>query len=539
MRLRKHGLLVFITILLAIVTCAPAYAFTPTDYNSATPQQLTPDMLYSQAAVLIDADSGDILFSKNERERMNPASTTKVMTLLLALESGIPLNQEIAIPQAAADVPGDSSLVPVYPGETMTFGALLQGLMLHSGNDGANAIAVLVAGSVDNFVNMMNQRAAQIGCTGTHFANPHGYTDENHYTTAYDLAMITRVGLENPVFRQIVGSPTATIMVNERGQLNLVSKHEMLKPNSLYYYEGAIGVKTGTTNAAGVCYIGAAEKDGATLVSVVLKSEKTEEEELRWIDTARLFDFGWTCYDTYALDQMFRAYRSQKGQLVVSNASHDDPYAGVLEIELAQISDTGYIRMVERGNENALAAAVTDFDSRAQIQLYGELVAPISKGEILGDFKYIDSSTNTMVTAKVVAGRDIAEHVEPPKVTDYFPILKIFSNRLFLVLLGVLVLLIVLIFLLAANRRAQQQRRRRMIYERRRQQMEQRPQRASDRYDRGYDTRRRSYSRDEYDDYDRRSYYSDRRPASRDDYRRSSGSRSTSSRSSYDRRRPR
>ena len=467
---RKLSALLTLFLILAVAISAPAFARTPEDYDAAVPSQLSADMLYSQAAILMDADSGDVLFGKNERDRMNPASTTKIMTLLLGIESGIPLTQEIAIPQAAADVPGDSSLIPVYPGETMSFGDLLLGFMLSSGNDGANAVAVLVSGTVDNFVALMNQRAAQIGCTDTHFANAHGYTNENHYTTAYDLALITRTAMQNETFRQIVNNYQGTITVKERGELKLVSKYEIMKPTSKFYYEGCIGVKTGTTSAAGECFVGAAEKDGATLISVALKSEKTEEEEYRWIDTTRLFDYGWTCYDTYTLDQMFEAAKSQIVNVVVSNASNDDPYGGKLDLEIAQISDSSYLRMVERNSATALNDAIADFCSKASVQLTREsLTAPISKGEIIGDFQYLDASTGNIVTAKVVAGRDVAEQINPPTLLDYFPFLRIFSNKIFLALLVVLALLIVLIIILAASRRAAKQRRRRAIYERRRQ----------------------------------------------------------------------
>ena len=157
-----------------------------------TPARFPPDHLYAQTAVLIDAETGDVLFDKDSLVRMYPASTTKMMTLLLALESDIPLDQEIVIPEVAENVPSDSSLVPVYEGERMTFQDLLYGTMLHSGNDGANAIAYLVGGSIAQFVDMMNERAAQIGCTGTHFSNAHGYHDETHYSTAHDLASSPR-----------------------------------------------------------------------------------------------------------------------------------------------------------------------------------------------------------------------------------------------------------------------------------------------------------------------------------------------------------
>lgn len=499
MRRRLNALFILYIILAMLITGA-ANAATPDDYDAQNPQYLAADHLYSEAVVLIDADSGDILFSKNERVRMHPASTTKIMTLLLGIESGIPLDQQIAIPQAAANIAKDSTLVPVFPGETMTFGDLLVGFMLNSGNDGANAVAVLVAGSVDNFVIMMNRRAAELGCVDTHFSNAHGLTDDNHYTTAYDMALITRAALENDTFAAIVRQPKATITVNERGELLVGNKHFMLVEDSPFYYDGCIGVKTGSTSAAGKCYVGAAVKDGATIISVALKAS---EDDQRWIDTTRLFDYGWTCYDPYTLDQMYAVAGDKIGSFVISNASEDDPYGGTLKLEIAQISNSNYLRMVERDNPNALAMAVDDFVARSKIEVPHSLTAPISKGEIIGNFSYYDPTTGSTVTAKLVASRDVAQRIEKVTLADYFPFLRIFENKLFLMLLGVLGLLILLIIILSASRRAARQRRRRRIYEQRkaeylrRQSMQQearRSPRSGDYRHSGYDTRRRQPS---------------------------------------------
>lgn len=462
---RKLSALLNIFLVLAILFASNAFAATPQDYDAANPQLLATDHLYAEAAIVIDADSGDILFSKNERVRMHPASTTKIMTLLLGIESGYDLNQQIAIPQAAADIARDSTIVPVFPGETMTFGDLLTGFMLNSGNDGANAVAVLVSGSIDNFVNLMNQRAAQLGCVDTHFANAHGYTADNHYTTAYDLALITKAAMQNETFRSIVRQASANITVNERGELLVGNKHLMLVENSPFYYKGAIGVKTGSTNAAGKCYVGAAEKDGATIITVVLKCS---EDDQRWIDTEKLFDFGWTCYDSYTLDQMYRVARSQIGSFVISNAAEDDINGGRLDLDIAQISNTNYLRMIQRNNEAALPNAVNEFISRTKVEITHDLTAPISMGEIIGNFSYYDASAGNTVTAKLIAGRDVAERTVLTTLVDIFPFLKIFANRIFLVLLAVLALLIILIVILSASRRAAKQRRRRRIYEQRR-----------------------------------------------------------------------
>jgi len=487
---RRFSALINIILIIVMLTGTAAYASTPDDYNFEDPSLLTADQLYCESGILIDADSGRTLFSKNERVRLHPASTTKIMTLLLGIESGFPLDQQIAIPQAAADIAKDSTLVPVFPGETMTFGDLLTGFMLNSGNDGANAVAVLVAGSIDNFVTMMNRRAAEIGCRDTHFTNPHGYTEQDHYTTAYDLALITKVAMENETFRNIVALPSAQIVVNERGPIQVGKKHLMLVEDSGFYYEGCIGVKTGTTDAAGKCYVGAAEKDGATVISVIMKAP---EENHRWVDTSRLFDYGWTCYDAYTLDQMYEVASPQIASFVISNASEDDPFAGKLDLEIAQISNNDYLRMIERENPTALSVAVEDFISRTKREITHDLTAPISQGEIVGNFSYFDPSTGNTITAKLIASRDVEKRVEHMALTDFFPFLKIFENKLFLMLLAVLGILIILIIMLAESRKAARQRRRRKIYEQRRAEY-MRSQRAQHERERSRSPSRRRYS---------------------------------------------
>lgn len=437
----------------------------PVDYS-----QLTADWLDCQSAVLIDADSGNILFAKDDKIRMHPASTTKIMTLLLAVESGIPMDREIAIPQAAADVPKDSSLIPVYPGETMTFGDLLLGVSINSGNDGSNAVAVLVSGTVDNFVKRMNARAEELGCEGTHFSNAHGYTQDNHYTTAYDLALITKTAMQNDEFRRIAGTVEATINVRERGDIKLRTEHMLMRPDSEYYYPYCVGVKTGTTDAAGNCFVGAAEKDGAHLISVVLNCSTKAK---RWIDTAYLFAYGWTCYDVYTLEQMYTVASPKIAGFVVSDASEDDINGGRLNLEIAQISSSTYLRMVERNNPAALPAVEQEFIAGSRLEITHPMTAPISKGEIMGTYTFTDSRTGEVITATLVAGRDIAKKEEKHSIGEYLkknlPFLKMFGNTLFKILLVVLILIILLIIVLVIVRRVQKQRTRKRILERRRQ----------------------------------------------------------------------
>jgi len=265
----------------------------PVYFDESNPSALTPAWLYAPACILIDAPSGNVLFEHNADERMYPASTTKIVTLLLALQS-MQLDQTVTIPRSAADIPADSSLVPVYPGETMSTQDLLHGLMIRSGNDAANAVAELCAETVDSFAEQMNEFAAQIGMKASHFTNPHGYHDPEHYTTARDLAVAARLGLTDPQFCQIVTCMNYTMAPTaRRSKLVLQNIWEIFDPNSEYYIPGAAGVKSGYTSAAGFCYVGAAQRNGRTLIAVIL-GETTRSRA--WIDLRRLFEYGFDIY---------------------------------------------------------------------------------------------------------------------------------------------------------------------------------------------------------------------------------------------------
>lgn len=266
----------------------------PVCFDTSNPLSLTADYLYSSACIVIDAPSGEVLFAHNAHQQMYPASTTKIMTLLLALESAN-LNDTVTIPSSAANVPADSSLMPVYPGEKMTMDALLHGLMIRSGNDAANAVATLCAGSVDAFVERMNQKAQELGLTGTHFVNPHGYHKAEHYSTAYDLAAIARAGLTNPEFCRIATSRSYTLPpTSKRDALQLELTHEIFNPETEFYIPYAAGVKSGYTSSAGFCYVGAAQTSQGTLIAVVLNAPTRNRA---WLDLAKLFQYGYAKLD--------------------------------------------------------------------------------------------------------------------------------------------------------------------------------------------------------------------------------------------------
>lgn len=239
-----------------------------------------PPSVMAEAAVVMNADTGQVLFSKNPDRIMYPASTTKIMTLLIALEKGAPGNVVTVSPQAARC---EGSSLDLRAGDSLDLREAEYGMMLVSGNDAAEAIAESVAGSVPAFVDLMNSKAQSIGAARTHFSNPHGLPDPvNHFTTAYDLALITAYGLRNPVFAQIVATRAYEVrLLNRTAFLPAGNTNKLLNT-----YAGATGVKTGFTNDAGECLVGSARRGDVQLITVVLNSD------YRWEDTTALLDYG-------------------------------------------------------------------------------------------------------------------------------------------------------------------------------------------------------------------------------------------------------
>lgn len=475
MRVTRSIASIIAMLLVFVVSCSALAA--PSDYDKSSPNILQEDYLYGEAAIVIDGDTGDVLFGKNARSRMYPASTTKIMTLLLALEAieegRVTMDTVITVPPEAEDIPSDSSRVWIYGGDMMAFGDLLYGLMLPSGNDCANAIAVLLAGSLDAFVAQMNQRATELGCTGTHFMNAHGYHDQNHYSTALDLALITKEALQYDLTTQIC-TTTSYTMYTSRGEIELSSKINLLNPNSSYYYEDCIGVKTGTHSNAGKCFVGAASRDGVKLITVTLKCIDDEGDtgltgdQKKFTDTIRLFDYGFTCYTAYSLDQMFDSVRSRIATIRISNAADMDGTGGVILPNLAQISDSEYARMIRSDSEEAMTAALDDFASRCSITVTDNLVAPISVGEIIGELTYT-AQNGEQITAKLISDRDVAAYEAPMTIYDVFPFLHFFDSTFVKLLILVIVVLLITLALYGHAKRVRKERRRRELYERKRQ----------------------------------------------------------------------
>lgn len=256
--------------------------------------------IYSESAILMEQKTGEILYDKNIYERKYPASTTKILTAIIALEK-CDLNETAQASEYAVNiVKSGYSKANIQVGESFTIGQLIDVMMIHSANEAANIIAEHISGSVSEFANLMNAKAKEIGCLDSNFVNPNGVHDENHYSTAYDLALIARYCMNNQKFREIVTKMECSLPTTDLWQEERVFKNtnSLLISDHKYYYPYCNGIKTGFTTPAKNCLISSSNKDGFELISVILHAESTEEGlSARYLDTINLFEYGYTNYD--------------------------------------------------------------------------------------------------------------------------------------------------------------------------------------------------------------------------------------------------
>lgn len=280
----KKAACLILTIISAV--CLGKVDVKAADYWPDAPETLSPGV------ILMEESTGTILYEKNMDEAHYPASITKIMTTLLALENGN-LSDMVTFSDDAINNTEGSGIARDY-GEQMTLEQCLYGVMLESANECAYAVAEHVGGTVENFVDMMNAKAKELGCTNTHFANPHGLQDENHYTTAHDMALIAQAAYQNETFRIIIGTKMYTIPPTNKHAEETVLRnhHDMLctyhNANRKYLYPYCVGGKTGYTATANSTLVTYAEKDGMTLICVVMNTQSPNQ----FIDTVNLFDYA-------------------------------------------------------------------------------------------------------------------------------------------------------------------------------------------------------------------------------------------------------
>ena len=276
--------------------------------------------IQGESAIVMEASTGTILYEKNSHERSYPASITKIMTSLLAVENSN-LDEEVTFSQDAV-YKTEGSGISRDIGEIMTMRECLYGLMLESANECGYAIAEYVGKDYQDFINMMNNKANELGCKDTHFNNPHGLPDDDHWTSAYDMALISKAALQNNIFRMIVNTRRYTIPpTNKHDEETYLSNHHKMLNNSKgdeqYLYDYCIGGKTGFTSVAGSTLATFAEKDGMTLICVVTK----EQSPNHYLDTRTLFDY---CFENF---QLWNVAENEK------NYTEDTPEVKIFENE--------------------------------------------------------------------------------------------------------------------------------------------------------------------------------------------------------------
>lgn len=380
-------------------------------YDAEHPELLEADQLYGASAILITADTGEVIFEKDAVAIRYPASTTKILTVLLGIMMVEDLDQTVTVTDTALAIPDDSSTMGLIAGEEISYRDVLYGTMMLSGNDGANVIAETVSGSIPAFVELMNQTARIFGCENTHFANAHGYHDDDHYSTAYDLAIITREAMKNDLFRDIVGTTTYTVgKTNKQRARTITTKTEYMltgteeKPNK-YYYQYATGVKTGSHSQAGYCFVGSAMKDGVELISVVLYTG----QKARWADTIKLMDYGFSQYVSVTPSELFAM---NPITVETSNYSTSDSNRGKLKLICtpSDPNDTTRITATKQEVERMAANMTGTF----LIQYTRDFVAPIQAGEQIGTLTFYPETGEPSVCI-LTASRTIARRENAPK----------------------------------------------------------------------------------------------------------------------------
>ena len=359
--MKKRVLSVFLCFLFVCMTIC---------IEPAVADELEVPSVSAQASILMCANNGEILFEKSADKHMLIASTTKIMTAVLALEAVAIEDKQV---EFTADMIAEGSSMYLKVGDVLRLSDLVKGLMAASGNDASNAIAISVAGSKEAFADMMNERAESLGMTNTHFVTPSGLDADEHYSTARDMAVLMSYAMENEAFSEIVSQKNVSVdFIKPQDQRNTYHNHNRL----LSTYQYCIGGKTGFTKAAGRCLVTCAERDGVQLIAVTLNAPND------WNDHAKLFDYGFSVVKTVELDD--------------TKTKVNVPVVGS-DVNSVDVAVRNPVECVIKNDENLKAECV--------FELPHFLYAPLKAGEKVGKAVYI-------VEGKEIARVDIVTTLE-------------------------------------------------------------------------------------------------------------------------------
>lgn len=352
---------IFIFLMQFIIFLSPSYADSD---NLKT---------YCPSCILIEANTGKVLYEKNADDVRFPASTTKVMTAILTVENCNLDDVATVSHNAVYSIPYDYTHASLKEGEELTIEQLLYALMIPSANDAAIVLAEHISGSVEEFSKLMNKRAEELGCKNTHFVNPNGIHNKDHTSTAYDLALMGKFAMQNSIIRKIVSTKQFTLPATNKyskADRTFNNSNDLLSTYSKYYYEGTTGVKTGYTGEAGNCIIASAKKNDFEVILVVLGGESTNTGlSQRYLDCKTLFDYAFNNYSLKTLNEKNAVLK----QITVRGATQETQNLNVL------IKDK-----IEIFSENS-----ADLSSlEPEITLDENLMAPISANSAIGKITY-------------------------------------------------------------------------------------------------------------------------------------------------------
>lgn len=384
-------LAIFLCAVLCLASCNRGSESIDADSDIYIPQLVSADVgstvsVSAHSAIAVEATNGEVYFEKNSHERLPMASTTKIMTALVALEN-CDVNKEIKVSKDAVGVEGSS--IYLYENECLTLENLLYALLLESANDAAAAIAIEIGGSIQGFAGMMNDKAKELGLENTSFENPHGLDSDNHYTTAYDLAKITMAAMKNPIFERIVSTYKRVIPLNETEGARVLINHNKLLKN----YDGAIGVKTGFTKKSGRCLVSSAERDGVQLICVTINAPND------WQDHENMLDLGFSLYEN-------KTFYDKNEFTYLHNV------VGGFDTTVTLVNQEPLCAILRSGKDN-----ITQ-----HIELQKFSYAPIKEGEVIGRIYYTDGD-KIIASSPLVASHKVEINIKEKSFWQ-----KIFKN---------------------------------------------------------------------------------------------------------------
>ena len=405
--------------ILSIFLClALILGFVPGETAYAAVEWPSDISISADGGILMDINSGAVLFEKNSHEPYYPASITKILTALIVIEN-CGLDETVTFSNTAVNtLEPNSSILGARTGDTLSVRECLYALLLQSANEVANALAEHCAGSMDAFAEMMNEKAAELGCTDSHFANPSGLNDPDHYVSAYDMALIAKAAFSNPTFVEVDSTTYYDVPAGKLKQYpdgwRYYAHHRMLRRNDSLYYEGVIGGKTGYTSLAGNTLVTCAERDGMKLVAVVLNGHQTH-----YSDTKALFDYGFKNFKSVPVADQDSTYSKVADDLTISgifsgsatrltvnkNSTVTLPADG----SFSDVTSTLDYDLTDDVPDGAIARIDYQYGDKLVGQAY--LEASVTQGYVPGAVKQNADTSETGAAAEITAGNPETENI--------------------------------------------------------------------------------------------------------------------------------